>query len=445
MNKYTLFTITLLSLILAGTGCGKKAQDNVSEAPAADVAEVDEKAQIIIQEAPVVDVADIKEEAHNIVPIVPIADATENSEQAQDKDPEKPAVDVSQDKGNDDIVINYCSKGNCRCGDGACSAGSYCIKDMCICGAHPDKGVIDYYAIASNNFGEFVCVSYKHLGEGYGGDDYFYDFLCTNDKGCVTGYGEKYSKSVDPDDLVDADSDDNLPFEERVYQKYRDTPELHIADTNSNIDDEYREILTDRYLNLNCGKKLPDELKIFNRGNSSHSLIEFEQFLETASIDLEESSWIEPECSLRKACNDSGVTQEHIAEYVCDNAKEIDSTGYYSFVDKPVGLRCNRADGCTCGSTHCPEHALCRDGQCMYDLYYQHRVCPGNKWNQDKGDIYNYISQHKKNLKCDCLKDESFELDEEVCYGMCYWELYPSKMTRNNPCSDSKKNNKMKE
>ena len=48
------------------------------------------------------------------------------------------------------LKIDYCTKGNCPCGDGFCSEGSYCIIDTCICGAHPDDGgYFDSNTIAS--------------------------------------------------------------------------------------------------------------------------------------------------------------------------------------------------------------------------------------------------------------------------------------------------------
>ena len=37
-------------------------------------------------------------------------------------------------------------------------------------------------------------------------------------------------------------------------------------------------------------------------------------------------------------------------------------------------------------------------------------------------------------IDCECIDDEVYE-DEEDCYDWCYWDIYPSKMTRDDPCT----------
>ncbi len=124
----------------------------------------------------------------------------------------------------DKLSFAFCSEGNCPCGDGYCSQGSYCINDMCFCGAHPDEGYFDQETIASNNYGEFKCVTYKvgcfdnsttnfppdlikyakrilkyHeiCSNVRNGKVVLHDFICARKNGCKTGDGRKYSKLKD--------------------------------------------------------------------------------------------------------------------------------------------------------------------------------------------------------------------------------------------------------
>ena len=336
---------------------------------------------------------------------------SENTDASLDSEDDDPDAITEEELAK--LKIDYCAKGNCPCGDGFCSEGSYCIIDTCICGAHPDDGgYFDSNTIASNNYGEFECVAYE-FEEGCGKDVY-HDLLCTRDKGCKTGDGEKYKKSINP--FADDDP----------YSTYRDNDDLHIGYSDKDDDiDYYERLVRERYLIDNCGKKLPKNLEILDRGEGGDR-----SYRDPPT---------RPECDLRIACNDKSVTPEHIAEYVCDIGQEYYYECGTTHRDMPIGLRCNQTDGCACGDIRCPNHALCKEGTCVYDLYYQHRVCPGDDGDWEPSlDSYNYMKSLKGHIDCECIDNKFYEDvdgDEEVCYDWCYWDIYPSKMTRDDPCT----------
>lgn len=330
---------------------------------------------------------------------------TDVSLNSEDNDPEA----ITEEKLAK-LKIDYCAEGNCPCGDGFCSKDSYCIIDTCICGAHPDDGgYFDSGAIASNNYGEFKCVAYE-FEEGCGLDIYR-DLLCTQEDGCKTGDGRKYKASINP--FTDTDND--------PYSIYSENDDLHIGSSNkSNNIDYYERLVRERYLINHCGKKLPNNLKILNRSEDGSSFYR--------------DPPTRPECDLRIACNDQSVTPEHISEYVCDIGKEYRYECGTTYRNMPIGLRCNQSEGCDCGDTHCPNHALCKKGACVYDLYYQHRVCPDEDWDSSLEDSDNYMRSLDGDIDCECIKNEVHD-DEEDCYDWCYWDIYPSKMTQDDPCT----------
>ena len=129
-----------------------------------------------------------------------------------------------------------------------------------------------------------------------------------------------------------------------------------------------------------------------------------------------------------------------------------------TFSDTAFGLRCEQPEGCTCGDGHCPQHAFCDDGYCKYDLFYQHRVCPGPDWDPKKSDSENYVSIVGEKLcyRYEIISDEDAEdikksgdykapgIYDDFEYDDCYWEFYREEMmTREDPCnqeSDPKAN-----
>ncbi|MBQ9818364.1 MAG: hypothetical protein IJM59_13000 [Proteobacteria bacterium] len=370
----------------------------------------------------------------------------------------------TQNKDTAKEKAELCIDGNCPCGDGFCAKNSVCIKDTCFCGAFPEKGYIDKGAVASNHYGEFECVRY-YFQEGCN-EEYHYDYICKRSEGCKTGDGRQYPFSDINADGHDLDGWDYINEE---------MSELHLASKSvgdefvdlydvSNLDEDiasrekylpYENVIREPYIQK-CGAKLPENLKYMVRSDLSvlPSALKYVDLDDTGyEIDPSpsycENYWSkvvtprEPECNLRKACNDIGVTPDHIVEYVCEIGK------------KPTGLRCIQSEGCTCGDTRCSQHALCKDGSCMYDIYYKHRTCPENGWNPARSDIYNFALTSDA-LKCVCDDDtydeqcfdnciaHNMDFDEEDCkqachdegdcYEKCYWDYYDDTMTKIDPC-----------
>ncbi len=374
---YTSLLIITLSFILAITVCIKKQQNPVSDAPDAGISS---------------------------------------------------QTDTTEQDDLDDIVVEYCETGNCPCGNGFCSKGSYCIKDMCFCGAYPDEGYFEN-TIASNDYGEFECMKEEyHEGGGCGGEEHFFHyFICSRDNGCETADGRKYSKTKDFDD------DPRMNDEVNEITRSGDYA----------TKDEYEEIIRERFLTKTCGPKLPEDLKYMKReGSGSYH-----------------PCWSSPshndqECDLRQKCNDIGVTADNISEYICDIGRypyipcENDRLVFTNaYRDDPIGLRCNRPEGCTCGTTHCPNLALCIDGQCKYDLYYEHHTCPGDNWDPNKFDAVNYALQNHKCTPEDLIQkctdygydeygvDDCADEFDELCAEDYYWKQYRSKISLKDPCS----------
>jgi hypothetical protein len=337
-------------------------------------------------------------------------------------------TDTTEQDDLDDIVVEYCETGNCPCGNGFCSKGSYCIKDMCFCGAYPDEGYFEN-TIASNDYGEFECMKEEyHEGGGCGGEEHFFHyFICSRDNGCETADGRKYSKTKDFDD------DPRMNDEVNEITRSGDYA----------TKDEYEEIIRERFLTKTCGPKLPEDLKYMKReGSGSYH-----------------PCWSSPshndqECDLRQKCNDIGVTADNISEYICDIGRypyipcENDRLVFTNaYRDDPIGLRCNRPEGCTCGTTHCPNLALCIDGQCKYDLYYEHHTCPGDNWDPNKFDAVNYALQNHKCTPEDLIQkctdygydeygvDDCADEFDELCAEDYYWKQYRSKISLKDPCS----------
>ncbi len=375
---YTSLLIITLSFILAITVCIKKQQNPVSDAPDAGISS---------------------------------------------------QTDTTEQDDLDDIVVEYCETGNCPCGNGFCSKGSYCIKDMCFCGAKPDEGYFEKNTIASNDYGEFECVEYAYDAYGCGDDHYWHFFICNNDDGCKTADGRNYPKTKDMDEPpVDFD-----------LLELSDEIEKIASPDDYEIENEYDEMIRERFLRNNCGPKLPEDLKYMERDGA---------------VTGDPSPNNDQECNLRQKCNDIGVTADNISEYICDIGRypyipcENDRLVFTNaYRDDPIGLRCNRPEGCTCGTTHCPNLALCIDGQCKYDLYYEHHTCPGDNWDPNKFDAVNYALQNHKCTPEDLIQkctdygydeygvDDCADEFDELCAEDYYWKQYRSKISLKDPCS----------
>ena len=337
--------------------------------------------------------------------------------------------DITAKDDLDVLSIKLCEEGNCPCGDGACSKGSYCIIDLCFCGAYPEQGYFDHEVIASNNYGEFECVTTDQGADSDGTIDYDFGIICNRDEGCKTAKGDEFPKAEDlPSSLYDPDAE--------VYvQNYDSDLYYHARERLNHYD--YEGLIKENYLRNYCGKKLRDAISFHN--NMAYSKI-------IDSKDLE--------CEFRKVCGENGITQEHISEYVCDfgrkftkhcDCKDNDCSCTYETQHQeiPIGVRCVQPEGCTCGNMHCPENSLCKDGVCMFDLYYQHRVCPGENWDPNELDSVNYMSNSKENFSClddmgEKLKD--FREDDVGAYkeyisDVCYWKIYSSKVMNADPCT----------
>lgn len=404
--KHTAFFMISLSLILAITGCIKKQQNPVSDA----------------------------------------SDASISSN-----------ANMTEQDALDNVVVEYCKTGNCPCGDGFCSKGSYCIKDMCFCGANPDEGYFEENTIASNDYGEFECKTFEPDNYGCGEQEHVYHyFICNNDNGCKTADGRKYPKTPE---TIDMDYD--LLYDLFVHHNFDDETEKIVpnpsgelicwktskygetSEYDCGVYKEYESMIRERYLNKNCGPKLPADLEFMKREGAG-----------TYAPCWSTPSGNDLACRLRQKCNDIGVTAEHISEYICDIGRylhvECGSGAPFDYLycdENPIGLRCHRTEGCTCGDTHCPNLALCKDGQCHYDLYYQHHTCPGDNWDSNEYDAVNYALQNNKcslESYIEACKDEhdseedcANEFDSELCAEDLYWERYNSEMSLKDPCSSN--------
>ena len=411
------------------------------------------------------------------------------------------------------VKVELCVEGNCPCGDGFCAKNSVCIKDKCFCGAFLEKGFIDNHAIESNSYGEFECARYI----SYEQCTIFrteYNFICTRSEGCKTGDGRKFpiiDQSVlnhygdKEGDMYKASSEFYLIYEEAyknsfsknvefnddliltdgTYEKVEyngDKVTLYADDYNDYIGKskkliDYEDLIRKRRLN-NCGKSLSDNLKcrIFDYHKSEdlndqncRKLVNklYSDRLDRYYYRVEDFEVpSDLECDLRTVCNDSGVATEHIDEYICEiGRKFFKQPCEITERNHAIGLRCIRPEGCVCGNTNCPEHSLCKDGTCTYDIYYENRVCPPDGWDSDKNDIENYKIT-VKNCKCEdyykydlyCYNECWFhgsadnngickdncryhgkERKEKNmgCYEKCYWDGYDSTMTKTDPCQKS--------
>ena len=379
--KHTAFFIIGLSLVIVITGCIKKQQNPVSDAPDAGISS---------------------------------------------------QTDTTEQDDLDNLVVEYCETGNCPCGNGFCSIGSYCIKDMCFCGAKPDKGYFEENTIASNDYGEFECMEYADDVYECSIVHYWYFFICNNDDGCKTADGRKYPKTKTDEPPVQYNDFQELEWSDEIEKIAR-------PGDYSIIESEYDEIIRERFLRENCGPELPEDIK----------------YMEHYGAGTGDSAK-DKECNLRQKCNDIGVTADNISEYICDIGRyphidkcDVDRLVFTTmYDDDPIGLRCNRPEGCTCGTTHCPNLALCIDGQCKYDLYYQHHTCPGDNWNPNEYDAVNYALQKNTcsledyieacTQDYDGVKDEedcAEEFDFELCAEDSYWQSYDHEISLKDPCS----------
>ena len=399
----------------------------------------------------------------------------------------------TQNKDTAKEKAELCIDGNCPCGDGFCAKNSVCIKDMCFCGAFLNKGFIDENAIVSNLYGEFECARYVS-DEQCTIYRVEYNFVCTRNEGCKTGDGREFpffepKKSYLSKDMYVTNESFEFIYDDEHPILLRDTYKTVAYDYEKftygldnytfygddyypyNISKErveklkndssnfipYKDLLKEHRLN-NCGKPLPENLKI--RPDVSSSLADFKLDRYYLSVeDFEVPSDLE--CDLRKSCNDSVVTPEHLNEYVCDiGTKYFKKPCETTERNRAIGLRCIQPEGCTCGNTHCPEHSLCKDGTCTYDIFYENRSCPNDGWDADKSDIENYMKTVKH---CSCEEDTKYNLycynecwfhtdvddDEQCkeqcgydedrepgidCYEKCYWDDYDSTMTKTDPC-----------
>ena len=369
----------------------------------------------------------------------------------------------------EEAKVELCAEGNCPCGDGFCAKDSVCIKDKCFCGAYLNKGFIDERAVVSNSYGEFECVRYYYEEQCNSNTEQSYNFLCRRPEGCKTTDGREYPLT-DLSMISNSLIHDN-PLHDMVL--INDVPEfydnLKIAiwpddwEISAKMHDQYETLIKTLRLN-NCGESLNENLKYMFRYDSS----EFIESVDESVNDYSDSNFTDSdnfivssdiECDLRKACNDNGITADHILEYTCEIGRAYyQQYGCNDFRSRKraIGLRCIRPEGCTCGNMHCPKNALCKDGSCKYDIYYNNHACPGKDWDTSKNDIENYMVTAKG---CDCAdkvdqicfnecwfhtdvddEDKCMEAcqydykDILSCYEKCYWDKYDSTMTKTDPC-----------
>ena len=329
----------------------------------------------------------------------------------------------------EDPKVELCAEGNCPCGDGFCAMYSVCIKDKCFCGAYPGMGFIDADAFASNLYGEFECVRYYEQ-ESCFPPTVGYDFICTRPEGCKTGDGHSYPMTDQSNFGSGYGYDDNLhiarPGVDSERVDMHPDPNSTACGSKDSISkySSYELILRDNRL-IDCGKELPKNLKIIKRMDISDLQSESEYDYDdlnqydfcNSNSDYSDIDDIRTPsdlaCDMRMLCNDSGVTQDHIAEYACEIGKKyIELSCRTEEREQVIGLRCMRTEGCHCGDSSCPEHAMCKDGACKFDLYYEHRTCPDKGWDAAKSDLENYMITAKG---CDCDANRT----DEVCYHDC--------------------------
>ena len=385
----------------------------------------------------------------------------------------------------EDAKVELCGvDGNCPCGDGFCAQNSVCIKDKCFCGAFLEKGFIDDHAIVSNSYGEFECARFITEDECTVFDT-DYDFICTRSEGCKIKDGrvfpfmnlskiEPYSFNgmylipystdlfydyiYDIDDTVNTDNT-NKHF---ISPSHSGHSEI-VVSRNRNEFVLYEDLIREHRLNT-CEEPLPTNLKYLDRSfpeeildyNDIRDYVELDNRFELID-DFEVPSDLE--CDTRISCNVIGVTPEHINEYICEIGIQYSAKCYLAVVGRAkrraIGLRCIQPEGCTCGNSHCPEHALCKDGLCTYDIYYENRVCPDKSWDNTKSDIENYMKIAKN---CDCKNKVSklclaecdpdntdcsefckySESQIERCSEECYWNDYYNTITKTDPCKSKK-------
>ena len=428
---------------------------------------------------------------------------------------DKPSETSTMDGGiQENVKVELCTEGNCPCGDGFCARNSVCIKDKCFCGAFLEKGFIDNYAIVSNSYGEFECAKYISYEQCtiYRAE---YNFICTQKKGCKTKDGRKFPliNQSDLENYKDVDMygmyvsregfdiiyknayknvfpentefGNHLILKDDTYQEveYSSKEITNYADDSvdyydDDIDEDpdgftdYKELIKKHRLN-NCGKPLPEDLKYLRRdlakqNSEGPKYLNYKELVKkeySSKIDREYHSVkdfaipSDLECDLRMSCNESGVKPEHINEYVCEiGTKYFKQLCETKERNRAIGLRCIQPEGCSCGNTQCPENSLCKDGACVYDIYYENHSCPNSKWDANKSDIENYKKiaencdcKNKVNELCynecvfhtdadseECLKSCEYD-DNEIkqCYKECYWKNHNNTMTKTDPCKKS--------
>ena len=241
-----------------------------------------------------------------------------------------------------------------------------------------------------------------------------YDFICTRNDGCKVLNGPKFP-SMDMSAINNTgytyslnNSDMYLIFDDSylLYDKFGiddDTQSTLFSGNSYNIVSQnrehfvlYEDIIREHRLNT-CGKPLPENLKYLDRSFSEEEDLEFMDYNDIRDyVELDNAfMWIvdfevpsDLECDTRMSCNVIGVTPEHINEYICEIGFQYsEKPCHLAEQRRAIGLRCIQPEGCTCGNAHCPEHALCKDGLCTYDIYYENHVCPNKSWDDTKSDI----------------------------------------------------------
>ena len=243
--------------------------------------------------------------------------------------------------------VEKCEKGNCKCGDGACANGAFCINGTCYCGyiegiLYSFTKQIGVTLITGNDYGEFSCDYTLEVGSSAGESEA--ELTCTRSNGCTTTITKtKYKK----DDTVSGDTQG---------------PE------NFNTSDLLRL----------CGRESADKIKL--RTDT------FDKFAKIFSESKGESTYfyvfnrdkkdIQFACLVRSVCDTWPVPRANRDQYVCDVGIEKDTfIQYESYISSPIGLRCARPEGCVCNASTCPNHAICTTNGCYFDSHYIRATC----------------------------------------------------------------------
>ena len=294
-----------------------------------------------------------------------------------------------------------CKNGNCPCGKGACARGDFCMDGKCYCG---DKDYIIRHTskdwqvtiTESNDFGEFACNPKDTCGTTMGTATGMY--CCERKDGCTTTLTKQtipFQLCIVPPQYY---SDDNTGFHPASEMDI-DVFELDYSGYDLSDDDktmmpnQYKPEYFDAIAKTSI--KVVDNPEIFLKFCGSPSSEKFKKddslykaFLKFFKEDEEYSRGYWPNssfddlpvrCDIRTNCPSYLVPKEPATErpkYTCEFVIGVGHWGQYTeYYPNPIGLRCHHPDGCICDQTTCPNHALCKEGKCIYDDKYLQNTC----------------------------------------------------------------------